>query len=259
MQTEKYRQHIRILFGIGLLFAALAIISFWNALFNGKDSFGIFPVLLGLISIAAFLYMFIITLKATNPNDINEFIEDKISKEKEALLAVLNKEKEEDEVVEEDIEVEEVVKELMPSGNFKKIDTFSKKLLSNLSNKFEFVQGIVYQAKNDSSNFNFVAGYGLTSEEPIPGFEMGDGLNGEVALSQTIMVINEIPEEYFTVDSGLGSSQPGYLLIIPVISNEKTISVIELASFKPISNNIVKTLEKFSDIVSNNFNQLYKD
>lgn len=263
MQTEKYRQHIRILFSIGLLFAVLVMVSFWNAFRNAVAdktvTVGIFPVLFGLTSIAAFIYMLVVALKATNQADINEYIEDTVSKEKEALLAELNKEKQEDEIVEEDFEVEELAKKLIPGRNFKKIDSFSKKILSNLANKFEFVQGIVYRKQHDSIKFSFVAGYGLTSENPIPDFELGSGLNGEVAQSKAIMVINEIPEDYFTVDSGLGSSQPGYLIIIPIIDGENTISIIEVTSFKPISHNIVKTLEKFSDIVSTNFNQLYKD
>lgn len=261
MQTDKYRKNIKLLFGIGTLFIVLALIGFYNAFYYNeeKTSIGVIPMLFGILSFVSYSYLYLLTLKITDSKSLEDYIGKRITEEKNILLSELQKEDEtkEEELANED-NFDELIKEIIPSGNFKKLDAFGKKLLTNLANQFNLVQAILYKNISESTNYQFVVGYGLTNEEPIPDFESGNGLNGEAVKNRTIMLIEDIPEDYFTVESGLGSSKPGQLIIIPIVSETKTIAVLELASFTPISEKNIKTLEKFSDIVSNNFNQLYK-
>jgi len=58
--------------------------------------------------------------------------------------------------------------------------------------------------------------------------------------------VNEIPENYVTILSGLGSSSPRFLLIIPVVFNNETVAVIELASFKEIKEGWNKVFEEIA-------------
>jgi hypothetical protein len=46
------------------------------------------------------------------------------------------------------------------------------------------------------------------------------------------MKITDIPDGYITVLSGLGSSSPSNLLIMPVINENETIGIAELAFFR---------------------------
>jgi hypothetical protein len=260
MQTEKYKNKINISFGLGLLFIVLLLISFWNAFINHKDSVGIFPFVFFLLSIAAFIYMYMLVTKATNTETLKEYIEEQINIEKNLILSNIKKETE-DNTAEEETEVvdeQEIKKSIIPGGSFKKADTFSKKLLSNLAGYFNLGQAILYQNVAKTKKFSFVAGYGLTNEEPIPDFIDGEGLNGEAAKSKEIMVIEDVPEDYFELVTGLGNSKPKCLVLLPVLSDNKTIALIEMASFSPINEKNIKILEKFSDIVSNNLNQLFK-
>ena len=58
------------------------------------------------------------------------------------------------------------------------------------------------------------------------------------------MKVDEIPEGYLTIMSGLGSSSPKYLMIKPVTLKEEVAGVIELASFKSLSEVEEKIIEK---------------
>lgn len=62
--------------------------------------------------------------------------------------------------------------------------------------------------------------------------EIGQGLVGQSAIEQRVIYMTEVPENYVNITSGLGDSNPKSLLIVPLISNEEIMGVIEVASFE---------------------------
>jgi two-component system chemotaxis sensor kinase CheA len=61
-----------------------------------------------------------------------------------------------------------------------------------------------------------------------------------------MMILYDIPEQYFIVSSGLGTSQPRFLLIVPVLFNEESVAVLELAAFRKPDDLTGKILNKVS-------------
>jgi hypothetical protein len=119
------------------------------------------------------------------------------------------------------------------------------KVLGNLAREMGFVQGIIYVKNKNEEMFNPSGEYALTDRKPQP-FKAGETLPGQVAESKSLMVINDIPENYFVVSSGLGSSQPRCLILSPVLLNNETIAVLELASFKKPDERTHEILNKVS-------------
>ncbi len=118
------------------------------------------------------------------------------------------------------------------------IEKTFEKLLSNISKSFEIVQGLAFTVAPDSENtFKAVASYAHYKQTEIPEFKLGEGITGQVAKNKELIRLDNVPENYITVVSGLGSGSPQHLLIFPVISNEQTVAVIELASFKDFGEN----------------------
>ncbi|MGE5406808.1 MAG: GAF domain-containing protein [Methanosarcina sp.] len=74
--------------------------------------------------------------------------------------------------------------------------------------------------------------------------EVGEGLPGQVAKDGRMMVITDIPGEYF-ITSGLGKSRPVSLIVFPVKTGEKILGVVELASFHKFSES---DMSYFSDV-----------
>jgi two-component system chemotaxis sensor kinase CheA len=108
-----------------------------------------------------------------------------------------------------------------------------------------FVQGILYLKKNGSDAFEVSGEYALTGRKPEP-FKIGETLAGAVADSKSVMVISDIPESYFSVSSGLGSSKPRYLVLAPVLYQEQCVAVLELAAFKKPDETTGRVLTKLS-------------
>ena len=129
---------------------------------------------------------------------------------------------------------------------------YAEHLLSNIAREYEVVQGIFFFKKPNEDTFKTVAKYAYYSEEEIKDFKIGEGISGQVAKNQEVLNINNVPEDYITILSGLGSSSPEHLLIIPFIYNKQTVAVMELASF-------VEFVDEDSEIIFKKIAQIVSD
>lgn len=131
------------------------------------------------------------------------------------------------------------------SSNLDK-EEFSQKLLSNIAKQFDLVQGIVF-LRTEKGLFSKTGTYAFYSENEVPDFEEGVGIAGQVAANKELLNITNLPDKYLTVLSGLGSSAPTNLLIFPIIHENKTVGIVELATFKKIEKfgeNVFKILSR---------------
>lgn len=249
----------RILSILTFIFSSLFLLLIVFIVIN-NISVGLFPLIFAFMSFCLTGFLLNISLRSNNQSFLDKLIKREIDKGKSILLSELKKTEEEKEAIVdngEKLDVEVLAKKLIPGGSSKKIDAFGKKLLHNLSKEFEFLQGILYTLKKGTKQkYNYIAGYALTNENPIQEFNTGDGLTGEAIKSQEIMVIDEIPEEYLNVESGLGKSRPAYLIIIPLIDKKRVIGVLEFGSFKELDQKKFELISQLAPQISAKLNQL---
>ena len=99
-------------------------------------------------------------------------------------------------------------------------------------------QGALYEAYEAEGirKIRLIAGYALAvGEGSEVTYDFGEGLVGQSAAEGRTLFVDEIPEGYIKIISGLGTASPRYLLIVPVKKGDVVIGVIEIASFKNIS------------------------
>ncbi|MFP4620765.1 MAG: GAF domain-containing protein [Bacteroidales bacterium] len=134
---------------------------------------------------------------------------------------------------EDSIDLEEMEKKIIPSdGKSLDVTGLTESILSNIANVFSIVQGLFYVRNHNSDSFSIAGKFAYYGEEEPKNFELGIALTGQTAKNQKVLNLNKIPENYITVLSGLGQGSPNALLFVPVIHEQKTIGLIELASFK---------------------------
>jgi putative methionine-R-sulfoxide reductase with GAF domain len=117
---------------------------------------------------------------------------------------------------------------------------FSQKLLSFLAAEKEISQGVFFVADtlNGTPVLKFLSAYAHHSPDDNDRIiEFGEGFPGQAAKDGKIIIINDIPEGYMPIESGLGKSSPVSLIIIPVKHEGKVLAVIELASFHKFTEN----------------------
>jgi hypothetical protein len=155
-------------------------------------------------------------------------------------------------------------------GNDKKLDVSSikdalssrskseEKILSDglteLCKRLEAGVGAFYMVKKDKDKkvLQMNATYAMSlSESQRPIFEFGEGLVGQVAQEEKPINIDDIPEGYIKVISGLGSASPTHVLIIPIKYGKELFGVAEIASFTAFNNKHIDAVNETFEIITN--------
>lgn len=79
---------------------------------------------------------------------------------------------------------------------------------------------------------------------------VGVGLVGQCVVEKETIYLNDVPETYVNITSGLGKATPKSILIVPLQVNDVVFGVIEVASFKNIEDFQVKFVEDLSESIA---------
>lgn len=149
------------------------------------------------------------------------------------------------------LDIDNYTKKILPKEDSKlTLEKYTEKFLSNIAKEFNIVQGLFFVKEKESDVFNIAGKYAYFGEEEPKKFKLGEGLSGQAAKNKTILNMKDIPENYVTILSGLGSSSPNHLIIIPIVFNNETVALIELASFKEFKKNFNELFEGLSENIA---------
>jgi transcriptional regulator with GAF, ATPase, and Fis domain len=124
--------------------------------------------------------------------------------------------------------------------------------LQSLCRQLEAGQGALYElVRDDQKRFlELRTGYALSiGESALIRFEFGEGLVGQVAATGQTLYVDDVPEGYITILSGLGSSSPRYVLLAPVKSGDQVTGVIEIASFTKTSEDQRRFIQEAANLI----------
>jgi len=156
------------------------------------------------------------------------------------------------------LKIDEVLARIMPTDDIQinNVEVYTEKVLQNIAKELNIVQGLIYVFNESVQMFNISGQYAYYSEEQPKSFIMGETLSGQVAKNKETLNLKELPPGYITVLSGLGKSAPNNLIIAPIVHNENSIGVIELASFKSFGENEESLVSKICESIANRLNEL---
>lgn len=127
--------------------------------------------------------------------------------------------------------------------------------LNQLCKLLQAGQGALYVSDLHEGKrlLNLKANFALPlGESETISFEYGEGLVGQAAVSGISLYVDEIPEGYINIVSGLGSSQPRYLFIAPLKAENEVKGVIEVATFGALTETQRKKAEEMANILAEN-------
>jgi PAS domain S-box-containing protein len=109
----------------------------------------------------------------------------------------------------------------------------------------------IYNDEPEAQYLELVACYAFERKKFLTKkIEPGDGLVGQCFLEGERMYLQEVPEEYVTITSGLGGSNPSAVLLVPMKVNDNTYGVIELASFHTYEEYQIQLIEKLAESIA---------
>jgi len=125
--------------------------------------------------------------------------------------------------------------------------------LNSMCKQLDAAQGAIYLTtqKDDMRVLELSAGYALNmAESNKVQFEFGEGLVGQSALSGKSLYIDDIPEGYITVLSGLGSASPKFLNLAVIKKGNDIKGVIELATFSSLKEGARKQIDEMATLLA---------
>jgi len=213
----------------------------WNGAISGTPS-PILMVMLWAIMMASGIYLFMLAVKKAHRLWVDDERRKKEQEEEEKKSAKRSKSKSrEDNTLDVASTARKLVRRIPEAEALEKS---GQKLLKNLAQELEIMSGIFYI--REGNNFRAVAKYALASPGVAHSFTEGEGLTGQAAANQEIMVLTNFPKEYSEVFSGLGKSEPSYLAIVPIVSQNRTIAILECSGYKFEANEIEAMFKLFT-------------
>ncbi|MCF6183239.1 MAG: cache domain-containing protein [Bacteroidales bacterium] len=135
----------------------------------------------------------------------------------------------------------------------KEISELSYEIISTLVNMLKVNQGGIFLV-NDDSDEKFLeltasTAYGRRKykEKKII---IGEGLAGACAYEKKKIYISNVPDNYAEIRSGLGTANPKSVLIVPLLTENFLVGIIELASLKEIDKFDIEFVEKVSATIA---------
>lgn len=118
------------------------------------------------------------------------------------------------------------------------LETFSYLFITTITPILNASYGVFYTVKgNENQHISPLASYAYYHDDQlkIPDFRLGEGLVGQCALDGREILLNEVPDDYIKVHSGLGNTTPKNIYIMPIKFEGKVLAVVEFASLTPFT------------------------
>lgn len=91
---------------------------------------------------------------------------------------------------------------------------------------------ILYENKETGEKtFDMVSAFAYDRKRFLnKSYHFAEGLIGACAAEKDIVLLSEIPQEYIEITSGLGETNPNFLFLVPLMTEDQIVGVIEIAS-----------------------------
>ncbi|RYD36247.1 MAG: response regulator, partial [Verrucomicrobiaceae bacterium] len=102
----------------------------------------------------------------------------------------------------------------------------------------------------DDGVFRRCATYAAAPESVPERFALGEGLLGQAAKDGRPLVVNDVPDGYLKLGSGLGNSNPRHLLVVPISLEGRVNCVVEIGFFNKVRNSDFELFERVDESVA---------
>ena len=130
-------------------------------------------------------------------------------------------------------------------------DEFARRLTSKLVPALDGGCGALFLFDEPSHSFEFVGGYCYQKRPDLStSYPVGKGLVGQCGKERKTITLADIPANYIKIVSGVGEAPPRAITLVPVMSRESVLAVLEIASFLPLTDQQNALLHEAANITA---------
>lgn len=138
--------------------------------------------------------------------------------------------------------------------NNNELSKLADAIIQNLINTLNANQGGLFVINDDNPEdvmIELIASYAFDRKKfHKKKIELGEGLVGACAIEKDTIHLKEIPTDYIEIISGLGTSSPRNLILVPLKLENKILGVVELASFSEFEQHKIEFLEQVAENIA---------
>ena len=125
----------------------------------------------------------------------------------------------------------------------------SRQAISMVSRYVEASTGVLYTYTKESEELSLVASFAYTSRNNLSNnFKLGEGIVGQVALEKEAILIRNIKDDEFIIQSGTTYAHPKEVYAFPLLYEGELFGVIELMNYESFSESHKEYLLKISTV-----------
>lgn len=130
------------------------------------------------------------------------------------------------------------------------VSHLTKNVITYLAKYIGASVGVFYVADSHES-VQMTASYAFSNRKQlINRIRIGDGIVGQALLERETLILEEVPDDYMSVSSGLGHSSARYLLIVPVLQDNLVKGVIELGMLKAFAGRDLEFIKSVNENIA---------
>ncbi len=123
-------------------------------------------------------------------------------------------------------------------------------IITFLSEYLDALVGVMY-IPDEEGILQLMGSYAYTKRRDLSNkYAPGEGLVGQAMLEKKDIILANPPEDYIWINSGLGKTVPGSILVTPVILNDIVVGVIELGKLDQFTDLQMQFIEQVKDLIS---------
>lgn len=130
--------------------------------------------------------------------------------------------------------------------------TVANLILSEVSPLVNAQHGVFYILEDEDEHpmLKLVGSYAYQSRKNLSDrFALGEGLVGQCAIERQRILLQNVPENYVRISSGLGDCTPLNIVVLPILFEGEVRAVIELASMQEFTDTYLSLLDQLTESI----------
>ncbi|GAA4328825.1 response regulator [Pigmentiphaga soli] len=127
---------------------------------------------------------------------------------------------------------------------------FAAALLSDLAPRLGAGIGLFHLYDGERAELRVIGAYGAPASAAPQRARIGEGLVGQCAAERKTIALRRLPADYVRIESGLGGAVPRELLLVPVVTENKLLAVLEFGMLERLDARRRRLLETLAEPVA---------
>jgi len=130
------------------------------------------------------------------------------------------------------------------------VNELTEKIITYVANYTGAQVGVFYLA-DDARNLTLTSSYAYQRRKNVPGsIAEGEGILGQAVKEKKTITFSNVPEDYISINSGLGQSSPNNLMVSPILLEGSVKGVIEIGRFGEFDDKTIALLERTNESIA---------